>query len=170
MAPAVTDPENTIFLDLKDGRVVIKLRPDLAPKTVARIKELAHQGFYDGLPWHRVIEGFMAQGGDPKGDGTGGSGTHIPAEFSSASHTRGAVSMARAADPDSADSQFFIVLADSTFLDGKYTIWGEVISGMEFVDHIKKGNRAMNGSVDHPDKIVKMRVAADAGKEEPKKK
>jgi peptidylprolyl isomerase len=160
-----TDLENTLYMDLKDGRVDIQLRPDLAPKHVARIKELVRSGFYDGLTFHRVIDGFMAQGGDPKGDGTGGSGTNIPAEFSNpskASHTRGAASMARAQDPNSADSQFFIVLQDSTYLDGMYTIWGYVTQGMEFVDTIKKGNPAMNGEVADPDKIVKMTMASDA--------
>lgn len=156
------DPENTLFMDLKDGRVVIELRPDLAPKHVARIKELTRKGFYDGLTFHRVIEGFMAQGGDPTGDGTGGSGQKIPAEFSKEHHGRGVASMARAADPDSADSQFFICLDDAGFLDGQYTVWGKVISGMEFVDKIKKGSKANNGAVSSPDKIVKMQVAADA--------
>jgi peptidylprolyl isomerase len=158
---AVKDPENTLFLDLKDGRVVIALRPDLAPKHVARIKELVRQGFYNGLAFHRVIDGFMAQGGDPKGDGTGGSGKNIPAEFSSEKHVRGTASMARSANPDSADSQFFICLANADFLDNQYTVWGQVVSGMEFVDHIKKGNKANNGSVIIPDKIVKVQVAAD---------
>lgn len=160
-APAIKDPENTLFLDLKDGRVVIALRPDLAPKHVARIKELVRQKFYDGLAFHRVIDGFMAQGGDPKGDGTGGSGKNIPAEFSAEKHVRGTASMARAANPDSADSQFFICLDDASFLDGQYTVWGQVVSGMEFVDHIKKGNKANNGTVIIPDKIVKIQVAAD---------
>lgn len=159
--PAVKDPENTLYLDLKDGRVIIQLRPDLAPKHVARIKELTRQGFYNGLAFHRVIDGFMAQGGDPRGDGTGGSGQKLPAEFSNEKHVRGTASMARAADPDSADSQFFICLDAAPFLDGQYTIWGQVVSGMEFVDHIKKGNKANNGAVIIPDKIVKMQVAAD---------
>src|SRR5262249_42202394 len=118
------DLENTLYLDLEYGRVVIKMHPELAPKHVARIKQLVRQGFYDGLIWHRVIEGFMAQGGDPKGDGTGGSGQSIPAEFNSGRHIRGAVSMARAANINSADSQFFIVLGDSPHLDGQYTYWG----------------------------------------------
>jgi len=155
------DPENTLFLDLRDGRVVIELRPDLAPRHVARIKELARQNFYDGLAFHRVIAGFMAQTGDPKGNGTGGSGTKLKAEFSREKHVRGTVSMARASDPDSGDSQFFICFAPSPFLDGQYTIWGRVTEGMEFVDKIKKGDRNDNGRVDSPDKIVKMRVAAD---------
>jgi peptidylprolyl isomerase len=157
------DLENTIYLDLKYGRVVIELRPDLAPKTVARMKELTRQHFFDGIVFHRVIAGFMAQTGDPKGTGYGGSGTNLPAEFSSAKHVRGTVSMARAQDPNSADSQFFICLAPAPFLDGKYTIWGQVVSGMEFVDMIKKGDDDPNGMVTPPqDKIVKMQVAADA--------
>ena len=154
--------ENTLYLDLKDGRVVIRMLPDVAPKHVARIKELVRSGFYNGLTFHRVIEGFMAQGGDPNGNGTGGSGKKIPAEFTKKySHKRGAVSMARAQDPNSADSQFFIVTADSTYLDGQYTIWGYVVSGMEFVDNIKKGNSMQNGLVQDPDKIVKMTIASD---------
>ena len=154
------DLENTIYLDLKDGRVVIELRPDLAPNHVARIKELTREGFYDGLKWHRVIDGFMAQTGDPKGIGIGGSGQNIKAEFSGESHVRGTVSMARSQKPDSADSQFFIVLDDSSFLDRQYTVWGRVTEGMEFVDMIKKGD-PRSGSVDGPDKIIKMQVAAD---------
>jgi len=140
------------------------MRPDLAPKHVAQIKALARRGFYDGVPFHRVIDGFMAQTGDPTGTGTGGSGNKIPAEFSSEHHVRGTVSMARSSDPNSADSQFFICFAPSPFLDGKYTIWGKVVSGMEYVDQIKKGDQARNGSVTDPDKIVKVQVAADAGK------
>jgi peptidylprolyl isomerase len=155
------DPQNTIYLDLSYGRVVIKLHPELAPNTVARFKELARQGFYDGLKWHRVIAGFMAQTGDPRGDGTGGSGVLQKAEFNRAHHGRGAVSMARAQSPDSADSQFFIVLADSGFLDGQYTIFGEVVSGMEFVDQIKKGDPGQNGTVANPDIIKRLKVAAD---------
>ena len=155
------DLENTIYLDLKDGRVVIELRPDLAPNHVARIKELTREGFYDGLKWHRVIEGFMAQTGDPKGVGTGGSGQNIKAEFSSESHVRGSVSMARSQKPDSADSQFFIVFAPSDWLDGKYSLWGQVVEGMEFVGNIKKG-AGQSGRVKNPDVIVRMQVAADA--------
>lgn len=161
---AAADPENTLYLDLKDGRVVIEMRPDLAPKHVAQIKRLVREGFYDGLTFHRVIDGFMVQGGDPRGNGTGGSGTNIPAEFSLEQHKRGVTSMARSRDPDSADSQFFIMLGDADFLDGKYSIWGKVVSGMEFVDNIKKGDQRRNGAVDDPDKIVKMQVAADADK------
>jgi peptidylprolyl isomerase len=160
-AAAATDPENTINLDLPGGRVVIQLRPDLAPNTVARIKTLTRQNFYDGLVFHRVIDGFMAQTGDPKGDGTGGSGQKLNAEFTKTPHTRGAVSMARAADVNSADSQFFIVTADSNFLDGQYTVFGFVTSGMEAVDKLRKGPRANNGMVDKPDRITKMSIAAD---------
>ena len=155
------EPENTLLMELKDGMVTIEMRPDLAPKHVARIKELVRQGFYDGLTFHRVIGGFMAQGGDPKGTGTGGSGQNIPAEFSDEPHVRGTLSMARSSDPDSADSQFFIVLASSRFLDGKYTVWGKVAKGMEFVGKIKRGDKSNNGAVDDPDKIISMRVAAD---------
>ena len=154
------DLENTLIMQLTYGRVVIEMRPDLAPKHVARIKELVRQGFYDGTPFHRVIEGFMAQGGDPTGTGTGGSGKKLPAEFSNEKHVRGTVSMARSADPNSADSQFFIVFQDAPWLDGKYTIWGKVTEGMEFVDKIKRGE-GQNGIVQNPDKIISMKVAAD---------
>ncbi len=154
--------ENTIYLDLKDGRVVIELLPQVAPKHVARIKELVRQGFYDGIVFHRVIDGFMAQTGDPTGTGMGGSGKKLAAEFNSEPHVRGTVSMARAMDPNSADSQFFICFADARFLDRQYTVWGKVTSGMEFVDKIKKGDSRQNGVVNNPDKIVKMQVAADA--------
>ena len=153
--------ENMLYLELTGGRVVIELLPAAAPNHVARIKELARQGFYDGLKFHRVIDGFMAQTGDPKGDGTGGSGRNIKAEFNSEKHNRGAVSMARAQSPNSADSQFFIVLDDSLFLDGQYTVWGRVTEGMEFVDGIKKGSKSDNGSVSDPDIIVSLKVAAD---------
>ena len=153
--------EDTLYLELKDGRVVIELRPDLAPNHVARIKELAREGFYDGLKFHRVIEGFMAQTGDPKGDGTGGSGTNLEAEFSSEKHVRGTTSMARARSPDSADSQFFIMFAPAPSLDGQYTIWGQVTEGMEFVDQIKRGSTSNNGAVTDPDSIVSLKVAAD---------
>jgi len=156
------DPENTLYLDLKDGRVVIEMRPDLAPNHVARIKELARQGFYDGIVFHRVIEGFMAQTGDPTGTGSGGSGKKLKAEFNNEPHVRGTLSMARTPDPNSADSQFFIVFQPAPFLDKQYTVWGKVVEGMEFVDKIKKGDQARNGIVQSPDKIVKMQVAADA--------
>ena len=156
------DKENTLYLDLKDGRVVIELLPQVAPKHVARIKELVRQGFYDGIVFHRVIDGFMAQTGDPTGTGMGGSGKKLAAEFNTEPHVRGTVSMARAMDPNSADSQFFICFADARFLDRQYTVWGKVTSGMEFVDKIKKGDSRQNGVVNNPDKIVKMQVAADA--------
>jgi cyclophilin family peptidyl-prolyl cis-trans isomerase len=154
--------EDTLYIDVPKGRVVVTLRPDLAPQTVARIKELARSGFYDGIVFHRVIDGFMAQTGDPRGDGTGGSGKKLKAEFSKAKHIRGTVSMARSNDPNSADSQFFICFAPAPFLDGKYTIFGEVSSGMEHIDAIKKGDAGNNGSVADPDKIARMQVAADA--------
>ncbi len=155
------DLENTLYLELKGGRVTIALKPDLAPKHVARIKELARLHFYDGLKFHRVIEGFMAQTGCPKGTGTGGSGQNLKAEFNDAPHLRGTCSMARAQHPDSADSQFFICFDDASFLDGQYTVWGQVTEGMEFVDGIKRGSQRDNGAVSDPDKIVSLRVAAD---------
>ncbi|MGH7065401.1 MAG: peptidylprolyl isomerase [Stellaceae bacterium] len=158
------DLDNTIWLDVPAGRVVIQMRPDLAPATVAQIKELVRRGFYNGLTFHRVIDGFMAQTGDPNGNGTGGSGHPLKAEFSNEKFARGTVAMARTSDPDSADSQFFIMFAPAASLDGKYTIWGNVVSGMEYVDQIKKGDPAQNGAVTNPDKIVKMQVAADAEK------
>ena len=162
-ADAASDAENTIYMELPAGRVVIELRPDLAPKHVAQIKKLTRQGFYDGIVFHRVIDGFMAQTGDPTGTGGGGSKEpNLPAEFSKEPHVRGTLSMARTNDPNSANSQFFIVFDASSFLDGKYTVWGKVVSGMEHVDKIKKGDANRNGSVSNPDKIVKMQVAADA--------
>ena len=157
----IQEYENIVYMKLKDGMVVIELFPDKAPKHIEQIKRLIRQGFYDNLAFHRVIDGFMAQGGDPRGDGTGGSGKNIPAEFSNTPHKRGILSMARAQDPNSADSQFFIVLKDSPFLDGQYTVFGRVISGMEFVDKIKKGSPMKNGSVMNPDKIISMAVASD---------
>jgi peptidylprolyl isomerase len=159
-----TDNENTLFLDVPAGRVVIELRPDLAPGHVARIKELVREGFYDGIVFHRVIDGFMAQTGDPRGDGTGGSGRKLKAEFNAGKHLRGTCSMARAQNPDSADSQFFICFAPAPFLDGKYTVWGQVVSGMEHIDAIKKGDDDDNGAVDDPDSIIRLQVAADAEK------
>jgi len=157
--------ENTLYIDLKDGRVVIEMLPDVAPKHVERIKTLARQKFYDGIVFHRVIDGFMVQTGDPTGTGMGGSKLNdLKAEFSKQPHTRGAVSMARAQSPNSANSQFFIVTKDSNFLDGQYTIWGKVVSGMEFVDKIKKGNPANNGQVSDPDKMLQVRVAVDIKK------
>ncbi len=146
-----------IEMKIKSGKVLIQLRPDLAPKHVKRISELVEEGFYDGLSFHRVIPDFMAQGGDPLGNGTGGSGTNIDAEFSSEKHLRGTVSMARAQDPNSADSQFFICFKDAPWLDGQYTIWGQVVKGMEFVDKIKKG-AGSNGEVAKPDKIISMKL------------
>ena len=152
------DPENTIYLDLKDGRVTIKLRPDLAPNHVERIKKLTRQGFYDGIIFHRVIDNFMAQTGDPTGTGMGGSDEpYLKAEFSNASFKRGVLGMARAGDPNSANSQFFIMFADGSWLNGQYTVWGEVVDGMEHVDAITRGEPPPN-----PDKIIKMQVAADA--------
>ena len=153
-----TDPENTLFLDLKDGRVVIQLLPDIAPLHVARIKKLARDGFYDGIVFHRVIEGFMAQTGDPTGTGRGGSKLgNVKAEFTrNRRFLRGTVGAARSQNPDSADSQFFIMFAPGPFLDGQYTILGQVVEGMAFVDKIARGEPPRT-----PDKIVRMRVAAD---------
>lgn len=161
MAPSVetvkpNSLENTIYLDIPAGRVVIEMRPDLAPKHVERIKELTRKGFYNGLVFHRVIAGFMAQTGDPTGTGTSGSGQNIPAEFSAEPFVRGTMGMARSSDINSADSQFFIMFDDGSFLNNNYTVWGKVTSGMEFVDQIRKGEPPMN-----PDKIIKMQVAAD---------
>jgi peptidylprolyl isomerase len=154
------DKENILYLELKDGQVVIELRPDLAPNHVARIKELVREGFYDGIVFHRVIADFMAQTGDPTGTGSGGSGKKLKAEFNKEPHVRGIVSMARANDPNSGDSQFFIVLADSNYLDNQYTVFGKVVSGMEFVDKIKKGSGS-GGTVTDPDKIISLKVAKD---------
>jgi peptidylprolyl isomerase len=162
MREVAADLENTIYLDVPSGRVVIEMRPDLAPKHCARIKELVRQKFYDGVPFHRVIDGFMVQTGCPRGDGTGGSGQPLKAEFNDKTHLRGVCSMARAGHPDSADSQFFIMLGDTPQLDNQYTVWGETVSGMEHVDAIKKGSRTRNGAVTDPDRIVRMQVAADA--------
>jgi cyclophilin family peptidyl-prolyl cis-trans isomerase len=155
-APA-RDPENTLYMDLSYGRVVIRLRPDLAPRHVARVKELVRQGFYNGIVFHRVIAGFMAQTGDPTGTGTGGSGQRLRAEFSREPFRRGTIGAARTSNPDSADSQFFICFADASHLTGQYTVWGEVVEGMEFVDRIQRGEPPRN-----PDRIVRMQVAADA--------
>ena len=158
------DPENTLYLDLKSGRVTIQLRPDLAPKHVERVKMLAREGFYDGTPFHRVIEGFMAQGGDPTGTGTSGSKYgNLPAEFSrTAKFVRGTVGAARTGDPNSANSQFYIMFAPAPHLDGQYTVWGQVTDGMDHVDKIKRGSGG-SGSVADPDRIVKATLAADAG-------
>lgn len=156
----VKDAENALLLKTKNGDIVIEMFPDDAPNHVARIKELVRDGFYNGLKFHRVIDGFMAQTGDPRGNGTGGSGKKLKAEFNRNRHTRGTVSMARAMDPDSADSQFFICFGDCPWLDGQYTVWGQVTSGMEYVDQIKRGF-GPNGMVTEPDVIVSMSVIAD---------
>ncbi|MFC7551992.1 peptidylprolyl isomerase [Pseudoroseomonas wenyumeiae] len=166
-AQGAVDKENTLYLDLKDGRVTIQLLPELAPKHVERIKTLVRQGFYDGTPFHRVIEGFMAQGGDPTGTGTGGSQLpDLPAEFSppaKARYLRGTCGMARTMNPNSANSQFFIMFAPAPSLDGQYTIWGRVTSGMDVVDKIKRG-QGSSGMVPAPaDKLIKAQIAADAG-------
>ena len=168
LGPAMTeaaepalDPNNTIYMDLKYGRVVIQCFPDIAPLAVTRIVTLSNDGFYDNTPFHRVIEGFMAQGGDPTGTGTGGSPLpNLPAEFTEKRHfLRGTCGMARSASPDSANSQFFIMFAPAPHLDGQYTIWGQVVTGMEFVDQIKRGSGG-SGTVQDPDRIIKMRTAA----------
>lgn len=152
------DPENTILLATSQGDVVIRLRPDLAPNHVERVKELAREGFYDGIVFHRVIDGFMAQVGCPKGNGTGGSDKpNLAAEFNEEKHVRGTCSMARSASPDSANSQFFICFDDAPFLNRQYTVWGEVTSGMENIDKLKRGEPVAN-----PDNIVSMKVMADA--------
>ncbi|MCG6859278.1 MAG: peptidylprolyl isomerase [Salaquimonas sp.] len=164
MAASSGDDANIVYLDTKDGRITIRLRPDLAPKHVERIKTLVRQGFYDGIVFHRVIDGFMAQTGDPTGTGTGGSSLpDLKAEFSSTPFERGTLGMARTQDPDSANSQFFIMLSKYPSLDGKYTVFGEVIDGMDVVDKIKKGDSAANGVVANPDKIIKMQMKSDAG-------
>jgi peptidylprolyl isomerase len=162
--PAGLDPQNTIYLETPHGRVVIKLRPDLAPKHAERIKTLAREKYYDNVPFHRVISGFMAQTGDgQRGDGTGGSKyPNLPAEFSNVPFKRGIVGMARAQNPNSANSQFFIMFAETPSLNGQYTVVGEVVSGMEAIDKVKKGSQAQNGAVTNPDRIVRMQVAADA--------
>jgi len=158
MATPYKDPENTLLIDTTQGRVVVQMRPDLAPKHVERIKKLAREGFYDGIVFHRVIEGFMAQTGCPDGRGTGGSQyPNLPAEFNAEPHVRGVCSMARASSPNSANSQFFICFDDARSLDKQYTVWGKVIEGMEHVDKIKRGEPVSN-----PDKMLKVKVAADA--------
>ncbi len=155
------DAENTLYLDLKSGRVTIKLRPDLAPKHVERVKMLAREGFYDGTPFHRVIEGFMAQGGDPTGTGTSGSNYgNLPAEFSrTEKFVRGTVGAARTGDPNSANSQFYVMFAPAPHLDGQYTIWGQVTDGMEHIDQIKRGSGG-GGTVRDPDRIIKAELGA----------
>ncbi|OAN43982.1 peptidylprolyl isomerase [Paramagnetospirillum marisnigri] len=157
-------PDDTWVLELSSGKVVIEFRNDLAPHHVARIKELTRKGFYDGTPFHRVIAGFMAQGGDPTGTGSGGSGTRIRAEFTGEPFVRGVVGMARSGSPDSADSQFFIMLGSAPSLDGKYTAFGRVLEGMEFVDRIKKGDAGDNGIVSNPDKLLRAQILADVKK------
>jgi peptidylprolyl isomerase len=150
----MADSENTLVLETTKGAVKIEMRPDLAPKHVARIKELVRDGFYNGVAFHRVIDGFMAQTGCPQGTGTGGSGQKLKAEFTPTKHTRGTVSMARAANPDSGDSQFFICFTDAPWLDNQYTVWGEVTEGMDNVDKIKRGEPVSN-----PDRIVSAKMA-----------
>jgi peptidylprolyl isomerase len=162
-AQQANDPQNTIYLDTKDGRITIRLRPDLAPKHVEQIKTLTKQGFYNNVPFHRVIEGFMAQTGDPTGTGTGKSDLpNVPAEFTQTPYKRGSVGMARSQSPNSANSQFFICYEGCGPLTGQYTVFGEVVSGMDVADRIKKGDKAANGTVTNPDRIVKMQLAADA--------
>ena len=162
-AKADDAPTNTLVLETKYGKTIIKLRPDLAPKHVAQIKKLVAEKFYDGIVFHRVIPGFMAQTGDPTGTGMGGSKLpNITHEFGGEHFTRGTLGMARASDPDSANSQFFICFGDASFLDGKYTIFGEVTSGMDAIDKLKAGTQENNGMVDHPDKIISLRFAPDA--------
>lgn len=153
----MSDLENTLLIETTQGPVKVELRPDLAPGHVARVKELVREKFYDGVVFHRVIDGFMAQTGDPEGTGRGGSGKHLKAEFSKEKHTRGTVSAARAANPDSADSQFFFCFEDAPWLDGQYSVWGKVVEGMENIDKVKRGEPVQN-----PDKILSIRVAADA--------
>jgi peptidylprolyl isomerase len=161
-ASAAPDPENTLVLEIEHGTVVIEMLPEVAPNHVARIKELTREGFYDGIVFHRVMDGFMAQTGDPTGTGRGGSGQNIDAEFSSEPYLRGTLGMARSQSPNSADSQFFITLAPARFLDNQYTVWGRVIEGMDAVDQIKKAPAgSQSGTVDDPDKIIRMRVQAD---------
>jgi peptidylprolyl isomerase len=149
----MTQTDDTLILETTQGKVAIAMRPDLAPQHVARIKELVRDGFYDGVVFHRVIEGFMAQTGCPHGTGTGGSGKKLKAEFSKEKHVRGTVSMARAQNPDSADSQFFICFAESPWLNGQYTVWGKVAEGMENIDKIKRGEPASN-----PDRIISAKM------------
>jgi peptidylprolyl isomerase len=153
----IANPEDTLLLETTKGPVAIEMRPDLAPQHVARIKELARQGFYDGLKFHRVIDGFMAQTGCPQGTGTGGSGRKLKAEFSTEKHVRGTVSMARSTDPNSGDSQFFICFGEAPWLNNQYTVWGQVIEGMDAIDAINKGEPPRQ-----PDTITSARVAADA--------
>ena len=150
--------DNILLLELKDGIVTIQMKPEVAPNHVSRIKELVNEGFYDGLKFHRVIAGFMAQTGDPQGNGTGGSGKNLKAEFNNERHLRGTLSMARAQDPNSADSQFFICLDDVPHLNGQYTVWGQVTDGMEYVDNIKKGEGTNGSIIGEPDIIISMKM------------
>jgi cyclophilin family peptidyl-prolyl cis-trans isomerase len=151
------DPENLLILETSHGKVVVAMRPELAPRHVSRIRELVREGFYDGVVFHRVIDGFMAQTGDPTGTGTGGSGVKLKAEFSKEPHIRGTVSMARSQSPDSGDSQFFICFEDAPWLNGQYTVWGTVVEGMQNIDKIKRGEPVTN-----PDQILSARIMADA--------
>jgi len=153
--------ENILLLELKDGTVTIEMKPEVAPNHVARITELVKDGFYDGLKFHRVIAGFMAQTGDPLGNGTGGSGKNLKAEFNNERHIKGTLSMARAQSPDSADSQFFICLDDAPHLNGQYTVWGQVIDGMEYVDNIKKGEGNNGSIIGEPDTIISIKIKSN---------
>jgi peptidylprolyl isomerase len=153
--------DNILLLELKDGIVTIQMKPEVAPNHVSRIKELVNEGFYDGLKFHRVIAGFMAQTGDPQGNGTGGSGKNLKAEFNNERHLKGTLSMARAQDPNSADSQFFICLDDAPHLNGQYTVWGQVIEGMEYVNNIKKGEGNNGSIIGEPDVIVSMKIKSN---------
>jgi peptidylprolyl isomerase len=163
-APPALDPENTLVIELKGGKVTIQLRPDLAPKHVERVKTLAREGFYNGIVFHRVIPGFMAQTGDPTGTGAGGSKyPDLPAEFTNAPFERGTLGAARTGNPNSANSQFFICFTHTPHLNGKYTVWGQVVDGMMHVDNLKKGD-GDNGAVSNPDKMLKVYVLADAKK------
>ena len=158
---ANANDENILLMELKSGTVTIEMKPEVAPMHVARITELVREGFYDGLTFHRVIAGFMAQTGDPLGNGTGGSGQNIDAEFNNERHLRGTLSMARASDPNSADSQFFICFEDAPHLNAQYTVWGQVVDGMEYVDTIKKGEGANGSILGEPDKIISIKIKAD---------
>ncbi len=164
--PAANDPENTLVIETKTGKVVIALRPDLAPNHVARVKKLAREGFYNGIVFHRVIPGFMAQTGDPTGTGAGGSKyPDLKAEFTLTAFERGTLGMARSSSPDSANSQFFITFTRVPHLNGQYTVFGRVVEGMQNIDAVKKGDEAQNGKVDNPDKMLKVYVLADEKKQ-----
>lgn len=160
-APPAPDPENTLIMELKSGKVTIKLRPDIAPKHVERVKKLVREGFYNGIVFHRVIPGFMAQTGDPTGTGSGGSKyPDLKQEFTPTPFERGTIGAARTSNPDSANSQFFICFTHTPHLNGQYTVWGQVVDGMQHVDNVKKGEPG-SGAVASPDKIVKLSVMAD---------